>query len=96
MSFRSGYVGLGAEDEREISNFCLGAASGRSRPPKSLKIDTFGDAKGVFKLNAKVTHSTVHLAVTEKKLNGAQVPSLSVYQGCLGAPKRMRAIAGWI
>ncbi len=39
------------------------------RPPKSSKIETIGNTKGVFKFDAKITYCIVRLAVTERKLS---------------------------
>ena len=53
--------------------------------PIRLYFNSFCDCQGVFEFNAKIPHCTVHLGVTQQKLNGTQVARLLINLGDLCA-----------
>ena len=54
-------------------------------------IDAFGDAQGIFELDAKVTHSAVDLGVTKQQLNGTEITCLPIDFRRFGPVQRMGA-----
>jgi hypothetical protein len=40
--------------------------------PEGLDFNGFRDCQGIFEFNAKISHCTVHLGVTQQKLNSTQ------------------------
>ncbi len=59
---------------------------------KFSDVDLLGDAQRIVEFNAKVSDRAVHLGVTERELNRPQVAGLSVNDGSLGSPQRVRPV----
>ena len=57
-----------------------------------LDFDSFGDHQRIFKLNAQVSDSAVHLGMPQKQLDRPQIAGLFVDLRHFGASHRMRAI----
>ena len=58
-------VGLLPTNAAQGTKTRIELANGRTVRQNSSDVDTFGDAQGVFELNAKVTYCTIDLRVTK-------------------------------
>lgn len=64
----------------------------RASPPPCLDLGCFRQRQRVLHFNTKVSNCRFNLGVAEQDLHCAQITSLLVDQGCLGASKGMGAI----
>jgi hypothetical protein len=55
-------------------------------------LSAFGHLQSVLNVNARVADRAVDLGMAEKDLNGAEVASRFVGDGCVRAPKRVRPV----
>src|SRR5262245_301838 len=85
-------VGDGENEHRRSAD--LDTLKGRAFPlcPGSSDVDLLGYRDSVIYLDAQVSHGALDLGVTEKELNGTQIPCAPVDQGSLGPPQRVSAV----
>lgn len=62
------------------------------RRPRRLDFNSFGDDQRIFKLDAEVSDSPLHLGMSQPELDRPQVAWFLVDLRDLGAPHRVRAI----
>ena len=66
------------------------AGQSRSALPLKSDVDLFCYCQGIIDLDAKVPNRALDFGMPKQELNGPQVASTTVDEGCLCSTKRMR------